>query len=42
MCMQISMRLDEMVALERHMEEEVVLDVLESSPCVCIHLFVLK
>ena len=33
-----SMCLDEMVSLEDHMEEVVVLDVLESCPCVCIYI----
>ena len=36
------MYLDELVPLEDHQQEVVVLDVLESSPCVYIHLFVLR
>jgi hypothetical protein len=36
------MYLDELVPLEDHQQEVVVLDVLESNPCVYIHLFVLK
>ena len=38
MRMQISMCLDEMVALEDHMEPVVVLDVLESYSCVYIYI----
>jgi hypothetical protein len=36
------MCLDELVPLEDHQQEVVVLDVLESSPCVYIHLFVFE
>ena len=42
MRMQNSMYLDELVPLEDHQQEVVVLDVLECFPCVYIHLFVLK
>jgi hypothetical protein len=42
MRMQSSMYLDELVPLEDHQQEVVVLDVLECFPCVYIHLFVLK
>jgi hypothetical protein len=42
MRIQSSMYLDELVSLEDHQQEVVALDVLESSPCVYIHLFVLK
>ena len=38
MCMQISMCLDEMVPMEDHMEDLVVVDVFESCPCVCMYI----
>jgi hypothetical protein len=41
MRMQSSMYLDELVPLEDHQEEVLVLDVLECFPRVYIHLFVL-
>ncbi len=37
-----TMYLDELVPLEDHQEEVVVLDVLECFPCVYIHLFVFE
>ncbi len=42
MRMQSSMYLDELVPLEDHQQEVVVLDVLECFPCVYVHFFVLK
>jgi hypothetical protein len=38
--MQSSMCLDELVPLEDHHQEVVVLDVLESCPCVYVYTFV--
>ena len=38
MCIQGSMYLDKMVPLEDHIQEVVVLDVLESWRCVCIYI----
>jgi hypothetical protein len=36
--LQNSVCLDEMLPLEDHMEEVVVLDVFESFPCVCVYI----